>query len=933
MKSNQTRTETDNFKDITTRMKPVALTEFRHLTEKYGFNFGPSFSLIKTIWRGNEEAFCIIEIDSEKVKNEMARYILHPAFLDACFQTSAAVEEDDEGETKPTTFPVRIRRLLLLDRNIPQRTFCHVSKQSRGNWVTYNINLMNSQGIILLAVEGFQSTEISSLIRSQKVDNVAYETKWVESAIDISQHESNTAAVVRIVLKDSRGICQSFCDHLKMKLPAAYVVTVDVNTTNDDWQETVKEDISSAISSVATSDKNFQFVNFLPIDAEQLSESYEAIDTSQMLSFVSSIQILQAISSGNLRSPHLVIVTRNSQVVVADKETCRFPWASSALGLRRTASLEYANIRCTTVDLSDDSADIVLLAQEVEAATQEDEIAFRDGKRFINRITWMDESSYQATTPCKNDTIPSIYITSHPKRNEVCFRKNTCPNLSGQQILVNVACTWIAEGDVNNLLRDARTAGFSGRVSKAVTEKVGFRIGDEVCGMAKISKVGNQVQINADHVIHKPEGMSDSQAATLPVCLATALFVITKALGEQKKLRLLVSETNSGLGMVTVLVAKALGHAVAVNTQQEPKKGFCSEVVSTLESKSVEQTPAIDAAIFFHKPEPKSLQKTCQLLKGGGKLIILKEDVKGSITIPAEKKITCERISFTEILQSPNTFAKVWKPALQLIQSAGFMEQVLKINQTTLKVFERVEEIQRNSPHMMLDYSKLATPSFVSLSFSHDQSERSMEILMPGIDQEGLKANRTYMVVGGMRGFGFEVARWMADFGAKTIVLVARSTPSESKISAVSELMESTGANIILHQADASSSVSMKALEQRLKTLPSMAGIVHTAMVLRDELIPNLKTASFREVAAPKIKGNECLSQVVIISSKYLAFRVQPYDDKSVSESTATLWKKTIKVRRYVLSLMNKGYMNFSARYTGILRKRKPEFSQQESKL
>ena len=853
-------TETESFKDITTRMKPVALTEFRHLTENYGFNFGPSFSLIKSIWRGHEEAFCIIEIDSEEVKNEMARYILHPAFLDACFQTSAAVANEEADQTKPTTFPVRVRRLLLLDRNIPQKTFCHVSKQSCGNWDTYNINLMNSQGIILLKVEGFQSTEISSLIRSQKLDNVAYEMKWVETAIDASQDESSTAAVVRIVLKDSQGVGQCFCDHLQTKMPAPVVVSVDVTTTNDDWQETVKQEISSAILSVATSNKKVQFVNFLPIDAEQLSESYEATDTSQMLSFVSSVQILQAIASGNLRSPHLVIVTRNSQVVSAERGTCRFPWASSVMGLRRTASLEYANIRCTTVDLSDDFADVVLLAQEVEAAPEEDEIAFRDGKRFVNRITWMDESSCQATTLCKSDTSPSIYITLHPKRNEVCFRKTTWPSLSCNQILVNVTCTWIADGDVNNLLRDSRTAGFSGRVSKAVTEEVGFRIGDEVCGMANISKVGNQVQINVDHVIHKPKGMSDSQAATLPVCLATALYAIKKALGEQKNLRLLVGDTNSGLGMVTVLVAKALGHAVTVYTQQEPKKGLCSEVVSPLESsKSVEQTPEIDAAIFFHKPELKSLQRTCQFLKEGGKLIMLKEDGKGSITIPADKKITCERIGFTDILQSPNTFAKVWSSALQLMQSAGFMNQVLKITQTTVNVFERVEEIQGKSPHMLLDFSKVATPSFVSLSFSHDRSEESTEILIPGIDPEGLKADRTYMVVGGMRGFGFEVARWMADFGAKTIILVARSAPSESKISEVSKLMESTGANIILHQADASSPASMKALEQRLKTLPSMAGIVHTAMVLRDELIPNLKTANFREVAAPKIKGNECL--------------------------------------------------------------------------
>lgn len=840
-------------------MKPVAFTEFRHLTEKYGFNFGPSFSLIKKIWRGNEEAFCIIEIDRKEIKNEMARYIFHPAFLDACFQTSAAVNaEEDEGD-EATTFPVRINRMMLLDRNIPQTTFCHVSKHSRGNWVTYNINLMNSQGTILLSVEGFQSTEISTLIRSQKLDNVAYETKWVESAIDVSQLQSTTEAILRIVLKDSQGIGQSFCDSIKRKMPAVHLLTVEVPAENGDWEESVRRGIQSAISSAIMLDKQVQFINFLPIDAGRLAESYEAIDTSQMLSIVSSIQILQAILSGNLRSSHLVLVTRNSLVVTASKETCSFPWATSVLGLRRTASLEHPNIRCTTVDISNDPTDVVLLTEEVEAASKEDEIAFREGKRFVNRITGVDRSLCHTTTPCKLDSSPSLYITLHPKTNDVCFKKNTWPSLSARQIQVNVACTWIADGGTN-CLSDCQVVGFSGYVCEleAVAGKTGFQVGDKVCGMASVSKVGNQIQVNADHVIHKPKDMSDPQAANVPACLVGALYVIRKTFGETKNQRLLVDIANSGIGIVTVLVANALGHSVI--TQQRTEKTICSEVIATLGAKKGgTQTIGIDAAMFFHTPKPTNLQKACQLLKEGGKLIIFKEDENGSITIPAGKKITFERISYTEILQSSNTFEELWIPALQLMQSAGVMNQILTIAQATVNVFQKVQEVKGKSPQTILDYSKVTPPAFVSLSFEQngDLSEKLVDVLIPALDQQGLKADRTYMVVGGMRGFGFEVAKWMCDAGAKTIVLVARSTPSESKRSEVSKLMQSTGTDIILHQADASDSVCMENLEERLKTLPSVAGIVHTAMVLRDELIPNLKTASLREVAAPKIKGDK----------------------------------------------------------------------------
>ena len=47
----------------------------------------------------------------------------------------------------------------------------------------------------------------------------------------------------------------------------------------------------------------------------------------------------------------------------------------------------------------------------------------------------------------------------------------------------------------------------------------------------------------------------------------------------------------------------------------------------------------------------------------------------------------------------------------------------------------------------------------------------------------------------------------------------------------------------------------MLALKERLQSLPDVAGIVHTAMVLRDEYIKDLTFQRFNEVMGPKIKG------------------------------------------------------------------------------
>ena len=56
-------------------------------------------------------------------------------------------------------------------------------------------------------------------------------------------------------------------------------------------------------------------------------------------------------------------------------------------------------------------------------------------------------------------------------------------------------------------------------------------------------------------------------------------------------------------------------------------------------------------------------------------------------------------------------------------------------------------------------------------------------------------------------------------------------------------------------QVDISNQRQMSSLKDRLQSLPDVAGIVHTAMVLRDEFLKDLTSQSFNEVMGPKIKG------------------------------------------------------------------------------
>ena len=75
----------------------------------------------------------------------------------------------------------------------------------------------------------------------------------------------------------------------------------------------------------------------------------------------------------------------------------------------------------------------------------------------------------------------------------------------------------------------------------------------------------------------------------------------------------------------------------------------------------------------------------------------------------------------------------------------------------------------------------------------------------------------------------------------------------------------------------------MSSFKEELRTLPSVAGIVHTAMVLRDEFLKDLTFEAFTEVMGPKIKGkitNYCDGPGFPYSErKVLAFSlVESYD-------------------------------------------------------
>lgn len=130
------------------------------------------------------------------------------------------------------------------------------------------------------------------------------------------------------------------------------------------------------------------------------------------------------------------------------------------------------------------------------------------------------------------------------------------------------------------------------------------------------------------------------------------------------------------------------------------------------------------------------------------------------------------------------------------------------------------------------------------------------------------RADGTYLVTGGLGVLGLEVARWLAERGARRLVLVGRrGLPPRSEWDSVSDAqtrnriarvqeLEKLGVTVRVVPLDVGDAAEVaRLLTPDALGLPPVRGIVHAAGVLDNRLIPDVDEESLLTVLRPKAAG------------------------------------------------------------------------------
>jgi NAD(P)-dependent dehydrogenase (short-subunit alcohol dehydrogenase family)/acyl carrier protein len=121
----------------------------------------------------------------------------------------------------------------------------------------------------------------------------------------------------------------------------------------------------------------------------------------------------------------------------------------------------------------------------------------------------------------------------------------------------------------------------------------------------------------------------------------------------------------------------------------------------------------------------------------------------------------------------------------------------------------------------------------------------------------------THVITGGFGGFGLETAKWLADRGAKHLVLMGRRGAAADEAKAVVADLAARGVQVYSAACDIADRRAVEKLFAYIAAaMPPVVGVLHAAMVLDDGLLSNLDQDRFHRVLAPKVEGIQNLEAV-----------------------------------------------------------------------
>jgi NADPH:quinone reductase-like Zn-dependent oxidoreductase/acyl carrier protein len=484
------------------------------------------------------------------------------------------------------------------------------------------------------------------------------------------------------------------------------------------------------------------------------------------------------------------------------------------------------------------------LALELQSSDDEDAVVIRSGRRLVGRLQPSAQTEaleqpvrLEIAEPGSFDGLKLTAMTrTQPGPGEVEIRVRAT-GLNFRDVLMTLGMY----PDPANV-PGSECAGTISAVGPGVSQ---WGVGDDVVALIE-GCFSTYAIADAALVARRPRSVSIAEAAGIPGAYVTAAYALRHLAQIESGMRVLIHAATGGVGLAALRIARAAGAEVFATAGSDEKREYLRSlgVEHIYDSRSVGFADAILTAT------------------GGVGVDIVLNSLTGEL-IPESLRAVRDGGCFLEIgkrgIWTSDEVAALGRSiAYHVIYMGAVYENQPEIAGRLLR--QVCEELETGwlSPLPVrafpLDRSADAF-RFMGQTRHIGKIVVTQEHRQPLPLDVMVRSDVSYLITGGTGGLGLSVARWLAQRGARHLVLVSRSAPNEAACTAISELLE-MGVQVQALQADVGQFDEIASVLKRIDTeMPEISGVVHAAGALDDGVVMQQTWPRFENAFRGKAEG------------------------------------------------------------------------------
>ena len=848
-----------------------------------GLDYGPAFRAIQELWYGEHESLARLVRPAalgEASDGSASEFLFHPALLDACLHTlfGALNLNGEDADRRGNVFlPVSVR-LLRLYAKPEGALFSHARLHTRAaQHFTADIRVYDESLRLIAEVLDLrcQALEHPSVVANKR------QQEWL---LEYSFQEAPSLAPGGSALSGHWLVLAPRADHPLVALLAqrGAECTIAIPGATFAQRDRVfsvpigsSVDFGALLAQLPGGVSRLRGIVHAWCLASESAADPGARWREQELGAGTLMHLVQALAlaedahggaepaaGGEPRA--LWVLTDQSQSVRSD-DPVKLPH-STVWGLRRVIANEHPGLNSRIVDLDGEAESLTALADELAHASAEDELAFRRGSRFVHRLL--------RHVPRRPTVAAQAPVSAADRRMELCVHKAgdlksmawvPLPplDLGANQIEIEVSASALNFKDVMKAtglfparlleenLWSHETLGMecSGRVVRVGSKVEHVRVGDDVLALSPRTFASHTVTHGA-LVVPNP-GLTPTQAAGIPVAFLTASMGLEEMARLQPGERVLIHAASGGVGQAAIQIALEIGAEVYATAGSEAKRQLVRDlgVKHVFDSRSLrfaqeirEQTGGRGVDVVLNSLAGDAITQSLSILSDYGRFIeIGKMDLDKDFQLGLRPFTRC--LSFHAI--------DLDRMLAQRVELCGRILRSIRdrIQSGTLRALPVSVYPAANAADAFYDMASAKHTGKLVVEITGSQ------VAVEASRQTTFRSDASYLITGGLGGFGLQLARWLAARGAGHLVLLGRrgmDTPGAAQ--AIASL-QALGADVQVEACDVADADLVRQVLEKIPAARPLRGVFHAAAVLDDALLKNLDLARYHKTFGPKAAG------------------------------------------------------------------------------